>query len=144
MSAVGPGKYLVVFDNNETMECSSNRLCAESRTSAIPPDVPPIQALQRPAGDPPQAIATAEREMDELIQAIEDSHEDDEHLSPAQDEDEDEEGDDNVGDDVQDAQPVGGAEPQQVHDPDGQMPGQLTMVATVQQESRTYRRFNNR
>jgi hypothetical protein len=76
--------------------------------------------------------------MDELIQAIEDSHEDDEHLPPAQDEDEDEEGDGNVGDDVQDAQPVGGAEPQQVHDPDGQMPGQLTMVATVQQELRTY------
>jgi hypothetical protein len=60
---------------------------------------------------PPQAIATAEREMDELIQAIEDSHEDDEHLPPAQDEDEDEdeEGDDNVGNDVQDSQPVGGS-----------------------------------
>ncbi len=39
--------------------------------------------------------------MDELIQAIEDSLEDDEHLPPAQDEDEDEEGDGNVGDDVQ-------------------------------------------
>jgi len=89
MSAVGPWKYLVAFDNNETMECPSNCLCVESRTSAIPPDVPPIQALQRPAGAPPQAIAAAEREMDELIQAIEDSHEDDEHLPPAQDEDED-------------------------------------------------------
>jgi hypothetical protein len=53
MSAVGPGKYLVAFDNNETMECPSNCLCVESRTSAIPPDVPPIQALQRPAGAPP-------------------------------------------------------------------------------------------
>ena len=52
--------------------------------------------------------------MDELIQAIEDSHEDDEHLPPAQDEDEDEEGDCNVGNDVQEVQPVGGAEPQQV------------------------------
>jgi len=119
VSAVGPGKYLVAFDNNETMECSSNRLCVESRTSAIPPDVPTIQVLQRPAGAPPQAITAAEREMDELIQAIEDSHKDDEHLPPAQVEGEDEEGDGNVGDDVQDVQPVGGAEPQQVHDPDG-------------------------
>jgi len=39
---------------------------------------------------------------------------------------------------VQEVQPVGGAEPQQVHDPDGRMPGQLTTVATVQQELRTY------
>jgi hypothetical protein len=109
MSAVGPGKYLVAFDNNETMECPSNRLHVESRTSAIPPDVPPIQALQSSAGAPPQAIAAAEREMDELIQAIEDSLEDDEHLPPAQDEDEDEEGDSNVGDDVQEMQPVGGS-----------------------------------
>jgi hypothetical protein len=138
MSAVGPGKYLVAFDNNEMMDCPSNRLHVESRTSAIPPDVPPIQVLQRPAGAPPQAIAAAEREMDELIQAIEDSHEDDEHLPPAQDEDEDEEVDGNVGSDVQEVQPVGGAEPQQVHDPDGRMPGQLTTVATVQQELRTY------
>jgi hypothetical protein len=119
VSAVGPGKYLDVFDNNETMECPSNRLRVESGTSAIPPDVPPIQVLQRPAGAPPQAIAAAEREMHELIQAIEVSHEDDEHLPPAQDEDEDEEGDGNFGDDMQEVQPMGGAEPQQVHDSDG-------------------------
>jgi len=138
VSAVGPGKYLVACDNDEMMECPFNHLHVESRTSTIPPDVPPIQALQRPAGAPPQAIAAAEREMDELIQAIEDSHEDNKHLPPAQDEDEDEEGDGNVGNDVQEVQPVGGAEPQQVHDPDGRMPGQVTTVATVQQKLRTY------
>jgi hypothetical protein len=110
VSAVGPGKYLVACDNDEMMECPFNHLHVESRTSTIPPDVPPIQALQRPAGAPPQAIAAAEREMDELIQAIEDSHEDNKHLPPAQ----------------------------QVHDPDGRMPGQVTTVATVQQKLRTY------
>ena len=138
VSAVGPGKYLVAFDNNQTLECSSNRLRVELRSSALPPDVPPIQALQRPAGAPPQAIAAAEREMEELIQATEDSHEDEEHLPPPQDEDDDEEGGDNAGDDAQEAQPVGGAEPQQIHDPEGRMPGQLGPVANVQQELRTY------
>ena len=127
---------MVAFDNGETFECCSNRLRVEARTSAIPPDVPPEQAVERPANAPPQPLAAVEQEIAELIEATEDSHEDEEHIPPPQDEDEDE---DNAGDetaeDVEDVQP-GGEQP--INDPEGRMPRQLAPAATVQQEIRTY------
>ena len=136
LHAVGHSKYMVAFDNGETFECCSNRLRVEARTSAIPPDVPPEQAVERPANAPPQPLAAVEQEIAELIEATEDSHEDEEHIPPPQDEDEDE---DNAGDetaeDVEDVQP-GGEQP--INDPEGRMPGQLAPAATVQQEIRTY------
>jgi hypothetical protein len=94
----------------------SNCLCIEARTSAIPPDIPPEQTFERPANATAQPIAAAEQEIHELIEAIEDSHEDEEHIPPAQDED-DKESNNGAGDD-EGMEPVGGAE-QQVHDPDG-------------------------
>ena len=48
LHAVGHSKYMVAFDNGETFECCSNRLHVEARTSAIPPDVPPEQAVKDP------------------------------------------------------------------------------------------------
>jgi hypothetical protein len=61
VNAVGHGIYMVAFDNGETIECCSNRLCVKARTSAIPPDIPPEQALVRPANAPVQPIAEAEQ-----------------------------------------------------------------------------------
>ena len=53
LHAVGHGKYMVAFDNGETIECCSNRLHVERTTSSIPPDVPPQQAIERPTNVPP-------------------------------------------------------------------------------------------
>jgi len=90
VNAVGHGRCMVSFGNGETIECCSKCLRVKARTSAIPPDNPPEQALERPADAPDQPIAAAEQEIHELIKAIEDSHEDEEHIPPAQDEDDEE------------------------------------------------------
>jgi hypothetical protein len=74
----------------ETIECCSNCLRIKARTFDIPPDIPPQQALERPADASPQPVVAAEQEIAELIEAIEDSHENEEHILPAQDEDNEE------------------------------------------------------
>jgi hypothetical protein len=109
LHAVGHGKYMVAFDNGETIECCSNCLCVEARTSAIPPDVPPKQVVERPANAPPRPLAVVEQEIAELIEATKDSHEDEEHIPPPQDEDDDDTGDDTAGD-VEDVQPGGSSQ----------------------------------
>jgi hypothetical protein len=116
VNAVGHGTYMVAFDNGETIKFCSYRLRVKARTSAILPDIPPEQALESPAYAPDHSTAEAEQKIHEPIKAIENSHEDEEHIPSAQDKD-DEESNNGAGDDKS-LEPVGVAE-QQVHDPDG-------------------------
>ncbi len=82
LHAVGLGKCMVAFDNGETIECCSNHLRVKARISAIPPDDPSKQAVERPTNAPPQPLAAVEQEIAELIKDNEDSHEDEEHIPP--------------------------------------------------------------
>jgi hypothetical protein len=73
---------MVVFDSGKNIGCCSNHLCVERATSSIPPDVPSQQAVERPVNAPPRSLAMVEQEESNLIEDIENSHEDEEHISP--------------------------------------------------------------
>ncbi len=53
---------------------------AESSSTTIPPDVLPPQADVATANLPPRAQADIEEEADRVIESIEDSHEEEEHI----------------------------------------------------------------
>jgi len=108
----------------------------ERSSSSIPPDIPPQQAIARPSNAPPQASELVAQDESDVIEATQDTHEDEEHIPPSADEDEDD------GDPANDTekgqgeadQGQGGVEEQYPNDPKGRMPGQLAPVAQVQQE----------
>jgi hypothetical protein len=125
--AVGHGKYKVAFDDGVVLECFSNRLRAEMLSTSIPPDVLPPQADVVAGNLPPWAQADIDREADRVIEAVEDSHEEEEHLLRPED--------DESNDEIEGDQPVEG---QEQHDPEGQMPGQLPAAVTQVEEVRTY------
>ena len=120
--AVGHGKYTIAFDNGITMDCCSNRLRAESSHDSIPPDIPPPQANVPPPAHPPRAQAELDAEEEAIVEATEDSHEDDEHMPPSLEnqarEEEDGEGGEGWGEGM-------GQDMNVQDDPDGRMPGQL-------------------
>ncbi len=121
LHAVGHGKYMVAFDNGETLECCSNRLRVERSSSSIPPDNPPQQAIARPSNAPPRAPELVAQEESDVIEATEDTHEDEEHIPPPADEDED---DGDPSNDTEEGQGEadqgqGGVEEQQPNDPEG-------------------------
>ncbi len=80
------------------------------------------------------------QEESDLIKETEDSHGDEEHISPPQDEDEDEGDAGNVTEEGQGGadQGQGELEEQQTNDPEGQMAGQLAPVVQAQQDIRSY------
>jgi hypothetical protein len=78
--AVGQGKYKVAFDDGVVLECFSNRLHVEMLSTSIPPDVLPPQADVVAANLPPRAQADIDQEADQVIEAMEDSHKEEEHL----------------------------------------------------------------
>ena len=77
---------------------------------------------------PPRAQADIKEEADGIIESIEDSHEEEEHILPTPELDE---GNDGMEED--DA-----VKNQGQHDPEGQMPGQLPAAVTQVEEVRTY------
>jgi hypothetical protein len=124
--AVGHGKYKVAFDDGVVLECFSNWLHAEMLSTSIPPDVLPPQADVVAGNLTPRAQADIDQEADRAIEAMEDSHEEEEHLLQPED--------DESNDEIKRDQPIEG---QEQHDPEGQMPGQLPAAVTQVEEVRT-------
>jgi hypothetical protein len=119
----------------------------ESSSASIPPDALPAQPNVVNSNLPPRAQEDIDAEQEQLIEAIEDSHEEEEHIVPPEQADDESEGDDD------DAQPGAeavqpGAEAAQPAaqavqlaaevDPNGRMPGQLPTGAAQVEEVRTY------
>jgi hypothetical protein len=132
--ANGHGKYRIAFDEGSTMECFLNRLRAESSFSSVPPEVIPPQVDAVNANLPPRAQADIEEEADGIIESIEDSHEEEEHVLPTPELDEGKDGTEE--DDA--------VENQGQHDPEGQMPGQLPAAVMQVKEVRTYAQCKER
>jgi len=95
----------------------------ERSSSSIPPDIPPQQAIARPSNAPPRAPELVAQEESDVIEATEDTHEDEEHIPPPADEDENEDDGDPANDTEEGQgeadQGQGGVEEQQPNDPEG-------------------------
>jgi hypothetical protein len=131
IAAVGEKRYLVRFDNGQEKECPSNILKVESSAASIPPDIP------LPARQENLASVTAIMENEADVQDIEET----EDLPAVRPEEEDAEVLDELnGGEAKEAnervaavnKPDGANE--NIHDPNGRMPGQLPKAADAVQK----------
>ena len=131
IAAVGEKRYLVRFDNGQEKECPSNILKVESSAASIPPDIP------LPARQENLASVTAIMENEADVQDIEET----EDLPAVRPEEEDAEVLDELnGGEAEEAnereaavnKPDGANE--NIHDPNGRMPGQLPKAADAVQK----------
>jgi hypothetical protein len=132
LRAIGEKCYLVRFDDGQEKECSSNILKVESSSASLPPDMPlPVRevtrdmsAVEEAAGDPD----VLDGEEVEDMPAIRPEEEDAEVL------------DELNGGEAEEAnkreaavnKPDGANE--NIHDPNGRMPGQLPKAADAVQK----------
>jgi hypothetical protein len=140
LNAVSHGKHRIQLDDGSLLECFSNRLRMESSSASIPPDALPVQSNVVNANAPPRTQEDIDAAEEQLIEAIEDSHEEKEHIVPPEHDDDDSTSEEHValegeGEATQPAAEV---------DPNGQMSGEIPTAAAQVEEVRTYAQWKER
>ncbi len=140
LNAVSHGKHRIQLDDGSLLECFSNRLRMESSSASIPPDALPVQPNVVNANAPPRTQEDIDAAEEQLIEAIEDSHEEKEHIVPPEHDDDDSTSEEHValegeGEATQPAAEV---------DPNGQMSGEIPTAAAQVEEVRTYAQWKER